>query len=141
MTYQVSWDGPSAEEPGRGHQVDVDTVADLGGVLDRVAIQAAAENVPFAVQVHDPAASGSIMLGVGRPERSFVDWLVPDGRHEHGYQPDTTPPAEPIGFDVYGGWHEHPTHKLRVTPNTARQAAREYVRTGRRPTCLRWSSQ
>jgi hypothetical protein len=139
MTYQVSWDGPSADDPDRGYEVEISTVAELDAVLDQVAVHAATEKVPFAVQVHDDAAPGSVMLGVGHPERSFVDWLVPDGLHQYAYEPKFAPGGEPIGFDVYGDWREHPPEKLRVHPGTAREAAREYVRTGRRPTGVEWA--
>lgn len=136
MTYVVSWDGPSAEEPGRGNKVDVCTVAELDLVLERVAAQASAEDIPYAVQIYRSDAPGSLMVGVGHPRRSMLDWLVPNGLHEYGCQPGVPPWTEAVGFDVYGNWHERSPEKLRITPEAARNATREYVQTGQRPTCV-----
>jgi hypothetical protein len=138
VSYIVSWDGPSAREPERGHEVQVSTVDDLDQVLDQVAAQAAAENLPYAVQVYHPDAQGSIMIGIGHEERSFVDWLIPKGYRKYG-RIDTVPaPDQPIAFDVYGDWHEHEPEQSRITPDTAREAVREFVRTGGQPTCVEW---
>jgi hypothetical protein len=123
------------------HEADVTTVAELDAVLHQVAAQATAENIPFAVQVHHADARGSIMIGIGHPDRSFIDWLASDGYHEYGYEPALPAATEPVAFDVYGDWHEHPPHKLRVRPATASHAVREYVVTGQRPTCVEWAAE
>jgi hypothetical protein len=86
-SYTVSWDGPSAEEPGRGNEVTVSTVAGLDDVLDRVVSQAKVDNLPYAVQVHAPDTGGSVMIGVGHPHYSFVDWLMPKGHRRYAHQP------------------------------------------------------
>jgi hypothetical protein len=80
------------------------------------------------------------MIGVGHPDRSFVDWLMPKGHRRYGLEPDVPPPPEPIAFDVYGNWHEHRPEQTRVTPAKAREAAREYVATGGQPRSLQWRS-
>jgi hypothetical protein len=139
VSYTVSWDGPSARQPDRGNEVQVSTVDELDRALYQVAEQAAAEKLPYAVQVYRPDATGSVMIGIGHPERSFIDWLMPKGHREYGYLADIDAWGEPIGFDVYGEWHEHEPEQARITPATAREAAREYVRTGQRPTCVEWA--
>jgi hypothetical protein len=139
VSYTVSWDGPSARQPDRGNEVLVSTVDQLDRALDRVAAQANAEKLPYAVQVHRSEAPGSIMIGIGHPQRSFIDWLMPKGHREYGYVEGVAAWSEPIGFDVYGEWHEHEPEQVRVVPATAREAAREYVRTGQRPTCVDWA--
>lgn len=144
MSFIVSWDGPSTDEPDRGHEVRVSSVAELDEVLDRVAAQAAAEDLPYGVQIHQPDRPGAVMLGIGHPERSFLDWLDRSQPHgsgdRYGVQPETTPGTEPIAFDVYGDWAEMPPVRTRVTTATARRAAHEYVRSGKRPTCVEWTT-
>ena len=140
MIYNVSWDGPSAQNPQRGSEVDVSTVAELDAVLDRVAAHAAAKGVPFAVQVDREDSAGSVMIGVGHPQRSFIDWLMDEGHRSFGSEPDMPAAAASVVFDVYGEWHEHPPEQSRVSPAVALEAAREYVRTGERPTCINWST-
>jgi hypothetical protein len=137
MSYTVSWDGPSAEEPDRGNEVPVSTVRELDLVLDRVNAQAAAENLPYAVQIHQPGQHGAIMIGIGHPERSFVDWLDRSQPHGGGNRyatdPDLPPASEAIAFDFYGDWTEMPPERTRISPERAREAAREYLRTGQQP--------
>jgi hypothetical protein len=142
MSYVVSWDGPSEEEPGRGNEVPVSTVDELDAVLDRVAAQATAEDLPYAVQVHRPGRHGAVMFGIGHSVRSFLDWL--DRGQPHGtadryaVEPGVSAASEPVAFDFYGDWTEMPPERTRVTPLAARDAAREFVRTGGRPTCVEW---
>ncbi len=140
MSVTVSWDGPSAEEPDRGNQVSVDSAGDLDAVLDRVAAQAAADDLPYAVQIHNPDAEGSVMIGFGHPRRSFVTWLLrtPRGHAHDGYEPDVPEVPEPIAFDRYGQWCEYEPAQTRVHAATARQAAHQYLITSQRPTCIQW---
>ncbi|ASW55762.1 Imm1 family immunity protein [Plantactinospora sp. KBS50] len=141
MSYIVSWDGPSAEEPDRGNEVPVSTAQELDLVLDRVNAQAAAENLPYAVQIHQPGRHGAIMIGIGHPERSFVDWLDRSQPHGSGNRyatdPDLPPVSEAIAFDFYGDWTEMPPERTRISPERAREAAREYLHTGQQPS-LAW---
>ena len=44
----------------------------------------------------------------------------------------------PVWLNAYGVPSD--TARLRVTPDQARQAAREFVATGHRPTCVQWDS-
>lgn len=138
MIYNVSWDGPSASNPDRGSEVDVSTVAELDAVFDRIVTDAAAKGIPFAVQVDGEESSGSVMIGVGNPDHSFIDWLMDEGHRNYGWEPGIPATVAPVAYDVYGEWHEHPPEESRVTPATAVEAAREYARTGERPTCVGW---
>ena len=145
MTYLVSWDGPGADEPDRGNEVAVSTVPELDAVLDRIATQAEAEHLCYAAQVHHLGHHGSIMIGIGHPERSFIDWMdrgQPEGRNNRfAVDPALPPVAEDVPFDVYGNWSEVSPERTRVRSATAREAAREYVRTGVRPTGVHWSDR
>lgn len=59
----MAWNGPSAQESGRGYAVAVATTAGLDAALDRVETQAAEEKLPYAVQVYRTDAPGSVMAG------------------------------------------------------------------------------
>jgi hypothetical protein len=145
VTYFVSWDGPSAQQPKRGHEVAVSTTAHVDAVLKQVAAQAAIDEVPSAVQIHRPRHDGAIMIGVGHPTRSFIDWLDRSQPHGTGDRSavDTDLPniEQSIGFDVYGNWSEMPPPRTRITPQAARAAAHEYLETGQRPTGVEWVSR
>lgn len=141
MSYVVSWDGPSVEEPDRGREVEVSTVEELDMVLDQVHRQAAEDGVAYAVQIHRPTRHGAIMIGVGHPDRSFVDWLDRSQPHGTGNRyavdPDVEPADAPVAFDVYGDWTELPPVRTRIAAAQAREAARHYLRTGEQPP-LHW---
>ncbi len=137
MSVEVSWDGPSADEPDRGNAVEITTVDELDAVLDQVAEQAAKDGVPYGVQIHDSEASGSVMIGIGH-DRSFVDWLDDSGARTSAEEPDIAEWPEPIGFDLYGNWHEYEPEETRVSEEIARRAVHEYLNTRTRPTCVQW---
>lgn len=75
MRYSVSWDGPSP----RGRKATVSTEAELDAVLEQVAVESAAKGIAFAVQINRAASPGAVMIGVGDPGRSLVDWLMDKG--------------------------------------------------------------
>jgi Immunity protein Imm1 len=143
MSFVVSWDGPSEQEPDRGFEVTVTTIAELDAVLDRVAAQAVTDGLAYAVQIFQPDQRNAVMLGVGHPDRSFLDWLdrsQPHGSEDRiGVDPNTPPATDDIPFDVYGDWSELSPERTRITVPTAYQAAREYVSTGQRPTSVSWT--
>jgi hypothetical protein len=90
----------------------------------------------------DAVPSPALEIGVGHPERSFVVWLGPGGGL--GVEPAAPPwpeDAPAIGFDYGGDAVFINADRGRVTPAAAREAAREFVRTGRRPTCIEWADQ
>ena len=55
-----------------------------------------------------------------------------------GYDPHLPPTHASIIFDYGGEPTPYDPNWLRLTPTQARQLAREYVRTGRRPTTVAW---
>ena len=140
MSYIVSWDGPSATDPNRGYEIVVNTVAEADAAIDRVVAQTETEGIPFAAQIHRADAEGSLMVGLGHGSRAFVDWLMDAGHRQTAIEPGVEPQDEPIGFDVYGQWHERDPEETMVTPPTARRAIREYVNSGQRPTGLTWTT-
>lgn len=139
MTYVVDWGRDDNETP-------VSTVDELDAVLDQIG-QQAAQHGPIAVDVFpDDDQDGTepdyvpygLEIGIGYPDRSYVSYT---GEPASGfaYDPDL-PPLEDTRTYNYGGepaWYD-PEH-TRITPQQARDAAREYVRTGQRPACVRWN--
>jgi Immunity protein Imm1 len=49
------------------------------------------------------------------------------------------PAPAAISFDYGGELTDYHPDKLRLTPKQVRQAAREYVTTGKRPTNISWT--
>lgn len=143
MTFVVMWDGPSITEPDRGGEASISTAAELDAVLDQVADQAVTDDQPYAVQIYRDGEDVGLMIGVGHPERSFVSWVdnaVPEGTGDAAaHEPGVVAPNEPIGLDFFGTWTELDPQRTRVMPEAARQAAREYIETGQRPTGVEWS--
>ncbi|MFY1673863.1 Imm1 family immunity protein [Plantactinospora sp. WMMB334] len=142
MSYVVTW--------GWGNRRPGFSATELDAALD----EAAASGVPRVVGIYPPehlAGDASpwdepqppaLQIGVGHPDRSFVLWLGPEGGIGVEADAPSWPSGAPdIAFD-YGGdaVFAGPT-RARVTPATARQAAREFVRTGQRPTCVQWASE
>lgn len=138
MMYSVTWDGPNAHEPHRGRRVTVSSETELDAVLDQVAVESRNKGIAFAVQINRAEAPGAVMIGVGDAHRSFVDWLMDKGHRLYGSESQGPDGDDPVAYDVYGNWHEHPAEQSRVTPTGARAAAREYVRTGQRPSGVTW---
>ncbi|GAB1693629.1 Imm1 family immunity protein [Krasilnikovia sp. M28-CT-15] len=58
-----------------------------------------------------------------------------------GYEPELEPwLGYPIEFDYGHLPTEETPETLRVSKSKAREAAREFIRTNERPTCLAWQS-
>lgn len=142
MSYVVTW--------GRGNRRPASTIAELDTALD----EAAASGVPRMVGIYPPEhlagdaspwdepLPAALQVGVGHPDRSFVLWLGPEGGI--GVEADALPwpvGAADIAFDYGGDAVFAGPGRARVTPATARQAAREFVSTGQRPTCLQWADE
>jgi hypothetical protein len=134
VRYRVRWLG----EP----ESSLSTLEELDALLDRVAAECGDNGLAHEVHVFNWGETGKflgIMLGVGHPERSFV-YFYDESVAEFGYQPEVAEYGQRVAFDqVVGSSPLYPPPALtRVTPAVARQAAGDYVTTGRRPTCLHW---
>lgn len=136
--YHLEWGG--WDDAG---SAAVSTVEELDAVLDQVAASRDADGYSYKVGVFaDDAAVGPLPIGLeitlGHPERASVLYIGPDGTGI-GYHPDT--PAwdgEPVWFNASGVPTDYGPDRLRLTPAQARHAAREFVRTGHRPTTVCW---
>lgn len=115
-------------EWGRGNERTITTPDELDAVLDEIEPLRGHGNAPFAVTVYPTDDDErSIQFGVGRPARSFMLRVEPDG----GYDVDDTLDELPVllTWDTGGQATEFLPEWTRITPAAAREAAREYVRT------------
>jgi hypothetical protein len=117
----------------------------LDAVFARVEAQSVEDDLPYGVQVWNEELPAAVMLGLGHPERSFLDWLdrnEPDGvANRYAIIPEVPPAQDPIGFDIFGHWSERGSKRTRLTPAVAKDAAREYLRTNARPTNVQWTAE
>ena len=132
MTYLVTW--------GSDGERTVSTAEELSTVLDEVAPRRGKHGAPYLVGVYlddGEEFPPGVEVGLGHPDRAFVFNLGPGGGY--GYEPGLDAWPEDIVFDVGGQTADYHPDQTRLTPQAARQAALEYVRTGQRPTCVEWS--
>ncbi len=133
-TFTVEWGG---------HQVQVATVEDLDEVLDRAERDRNPDGLPYKIDLVLDGSGGEfgesgLQLGLGHPQRAFLMWFGEPGGglgHEAGLAPWT---GGLLSFDYGGVPTEDGPERLGLSPAMARQAAREFLRTGQRPTCVRW---
>ncbi|HEY3505790.1 MAG TPA: Imm1 family immunity protein [Actinocatenispora sp.] len=134
MTYLLHW--------GRDNDRTVDTIDELDAALNEAEHQRGDADAPFMVDIvdaDDPDMLTGLQIGVGHPDRGFV-FYTGQTAAETGYAADLDlPPFDgEIGFDHGGQWTAYEPAKTRLTPRQVRQAASEYLRTGRRPGTLHW---
>ncbi|WP_412739439.1 Imm1 family immunity protein [Krasilnikovia sp. MM14-A1259] len=133
MPYRIRWPGTP--------ETTLSSVDELDVLLDRVAADRGDRGLACDVEVSRLGENGEplgVVLGVGHPERSFVHFTSETGM-VFGYEVDVGVSGPRIAFEeVAGSVVYHPPALTRVRPAIARQAAREFVTTGWRPTGLQW---
>lgn len=140
MTYTVQW--------GRGGSRNLTTADELDTLLDEIT----SSGRPQAVTIYppgyhdDPDASPwdapaieALEIGIGHADRAYVRWLATGAVGSEPGVPPWPEGASDIAFDYGGDPIFCGPERARTTPQAARAAAREYVRTGRRPTGLTWT--
>jgi Immunity protein Imm1 len=136
MTYLVGW-GRDDTQPSGQHETVVHDADELDAVLDRIERAGIPQLVDISPSDDAHAIPYGLQIGVGTTDRSFAIYIgQPAGGV--GYDPDLPPAPGSICFDAGGEPTDYPPGKLRLTPHQVRQAAREYVATGQRPTNLSW---
>ena len=124
MTYMVTW------SPDRTREVtDVDG---LEAVLDEITGQQ--HRLVVGVYQQRDGRWVGMDIGVGHPERSFVFFNARDGGY--GVESDLPEWDGDIVFDFGGQGTDYHPEETRVSAATAVQAARQWVMTGQRPTCV-----
>ena len=122
---------------GPDNAARINSIRELDRLLGLLATVRGRDGAPHAVDLLPAGAvDGGLQLGVGHPARSFVRAL--DGTGGYAVQPELEPWSEPIGFDCGREVVDFKPAWTRVTPATAVEAAREYVRSGGRDTGLKF---
>lgn len=136
MTYLIGW-GRDDSQPTGQNEVAITTPEELDSVLDEIE----ATGRPYLVDItpadDDHDVPYGLQIGVGPTPRSFAIYI---GEPAGGIGYDLHLPAidTSIVFDAGGEPTPYDPQRLRLTPDQARTAAREYVRTRQRPTYINW---
>jgi hypothetical protein len=117
----------------------VNDTDELDAVLDRIARAGIPQLVDISPLDDTHSVPYGLQIGVGTADRSFAIYIgQPAGGV--GYDPDLSPPPASTRFDAGGEPTDYHPEQLRLTPEQVRQAAREYVATGQRPTNVSWTA-
>jgi hypothetical protein len=139
-TFTVEW---GSTDPSGGART-LTTVQELDALLDQVQNLRSIDGLPFRISIladgeYDEGLPVGIQTSLGHPQRASLLYLGPDGS---GTAYDPGLPAwqgAAIDFDFGGIPTEEDSDQLTLTPEQARQVAREYVQTGRRPQSVSWT--
>lgn len=136
--YTVQWGG--WDDLG---EVQITTAEELDTLLDQVATRRDEDGLGYKVGIFaEVARSRPLPFGMeitlGHPDRAWLFYSGPEGTGL-GFDPDLPPwDGEPVWFNTGGDASDFGADRLLLTPELARQAIREYVQTGQRPTCVQW---
>ena len=137
-TYTVAW-GWNDDDPSGQNTIRIGATEELDAALDHIAGLAASDGTPRLLDLYEgvwaegePRRPFGFQVIWGHPDRVSLTWLG----DEPGVAVDPTLPEwpEPIAYDQ----DEVGPHYTRLTPKQAREAMREYVQTGQRPTAANW---
>jgi hypothetical protein len=136
-TYTVAWGIDEVSETGQ-QTIEVTTPEELDAALDRVHAES---EQPILVDIYPSDWTGlvppGLQLGLGHPERALLVYADAEGS-AYAIDPAIPDWPETITFEYGGQPTEVDPQRVRATPKAVRQAAREYIETGQRSTCLRW---
>lgn len=137
--FKVQWGGD-----GDFHDLRASTPEEVEALLDQVAASRDADGFGYKVGVIVEGVRFGVLpfgleLVLGHPERTWLFYSGPEGT-ALAYDPDLPPwDGGPVMFNS-GGVANPYDEELRLTPEAARRAVREFARTGCRPTCVRWDA-
>lgn len=144
MSFIVSWSRERHELVSTAAELDaVLDAIDSGGVPTSVGLCSVEQWLRFSeVCVWDEPPSALLEFGIGHPDRSFVIWSGPDAAVAAAPAAGPWPAgAADIAFDYGGDAVFAGAGRACIMPAAAREAARQFVHTGRRPTCVEWAQQ
>jgi hypothetical protein len=143
MRFVVGW-GRDDDLPDGQQRVPVNSVEELDHALDRLERERGVDGAPYLVELTDEDSGDDfithhLQLSVGHSDRAALHFIgEPAGGI--GYEPGLPPwTGGTVTFDENGEPTEYGADRLRATPAVAREAAREYLRTGRSPTGVSWN--
>ncbi len=140
MRFVIGW-GRDDDLPDGQPRVPVANVEELDRVLDRLEHERGVDGASYLVEIADEDSGDGfityhLQIGLGHPERASLHFIgEPAGGI--GYEPGLAPwTGGTVTFDENGEPAEYGPDQMRVSPKVAREAAREWVRTGVRPSCV-----
>lgn len=130
----------------RNDDIEIATVDELDAFLDTVAATGQQYGIQIAqgtITQWEPANKNDardelpiLELGIGHPERSYLIYYgEPFG---WGINHDLPELAEHLAYNGGGESEERNPRRTRVSIDQAREAAREFIKTGQRPTNVDW---
>ena len=118
--------------------VVVDSVADLDALLDRLAGDERRAEMPSLVEIVSDDEVRALDVGVGCSGFGVVVWHDDDDAADEVLASvGTVVVGEPVFLD-FGGTPTTMPRDAAIPVDVARQAAREFLVTGRRPTAVAW---
>jgi ethanolamine utilization protein EutQ (cupin superfamily) len=131
MTNPISVYYRRGQEPAR-----VSTVAELDELLDRLHADPAVRDAPPLVELVTADESRALDVGLARPAYSVLLWHDDDADEVLASE-GTIATDDDAAFNFGGTWTHIPDRSA-IAVDLARRAAREFLTTGRRPTCVEW---
>jgi hypothetical protein len=117
--------------------VTAESIAELDGILDRLDREATAAARPCVVELQSAKGSLGIGLGAGYSLLTWIDssglppYFASAGAHE-------TEVGEVVRFMFGSERSEYPKWQV-IDRDLARRAAREFLESGERPSCVEWA--
>jgi hypothetical protein len=121
----------------RDDPVGVRSVAALDALLDRVAAAPRYQEFPVVVDIVAPDDRHILQIMLGRPDISLLVWHVEGETIEASVGTVTHP--QPLAFN-YGGARTDAYDDTVIPLDIAREAARQFVVEGSRPTVVAWKT-
>lgn len=122
MTFLVEWGLNSDTDDV--HERSITTEAELRNLLDEIERNA----TPTVVTIYpENEEHDGLQIGVGHPDRAFVFRVTAHGGYDT--QPNLGEWPARITFDYNGEPTDYAPADTRMTPDAARRAAYDYVRT------------
>lgn len=135
----MSGDGADDDRP-----YPIDNTYDIDDWFDRMMMSVADSGIPMSVELGPAGHKPVLLFGLDAVDKStihaMIRWL-PTG--EYGYHPDTPRLDTEVAFDgrfivTVNDVLAYAPDATQVSGQLVMDAVREYLRTGTRPTVLRW---
>jgi predicted AAA+ superfamily ATPase len=115
--------------------IEVSTVQEMDSLLDWIAASPRYRKFPVIVSISRSDEQQIVDVLVGRDDLSLLIWYL--AKEDIAASKGTIPTSEEIMFN-YGGTATDAYIDTAITVEAARQAVREFVATGQRPSCVEW---
>jgi hypothetical protein len=123
-------------EWGQGQREEVESAAELDGLLDRVAVEARAAGKPQDVQV-TVAAAGTLGIVLG-DDRSVLNHIPADSDPPYMVSVGAEAGEDPFVFYVAGDHYSESLRRNTIPLEAARAAMRHFLATGELSPEVQW---